>query len=166
MALIKCAECGHPYSTDVNRCPSCGAKRRMPYPLRLAIGIGGFAIIAYAMSHHSPKAPEAAPEAAAVAAKPVPKYTAEEEKKFARCKADLANTMAQGIVVDIKTDWPLKVYTGPRFYRLTPDQRSAALDDVNCVFVHGTANGIELPVYDRLNNTKIGTYLAHKFKLD
>jgi len=46
MALIECAECGHQYSTDVNRCPSCGAKRRIPYPLRLAIGIGGFAIIA------------------------------------------------------------------------------------------------------------------------
>lgn len=75
MALVACQECGQKISTDVKRCPGCGAKQRMPYSARLFVA-GLVCFIFYAACSHRPPPTSGTPSAAASAdAAPVDAYT-------------------------------------------------------------------------------------------
>lgn len=64
MALVPCAECGQKISTDTKHCPSCGAKRRMPYPARLFVAALGVIVIFAALSGHKAAPPPVSAETA------------------------------------------------------------------------------------------------------
>jgi hypothetical protein len=135
----------------------------MPYAARLFIA-ALVAVLLYG-AFHMPKAPQttASEPAPAVPAPPTP----EEETRYAKCKLRLADAASKGILVDAKPDpFESKVYVGRPFYALTPDQKDAFLEDLNCLAEHGRSTPHTFAVIDRFNSHRIGTYRMHRYSTD